>query len=128
MYDLHLFYLFIFPVFAFLCADPPGPARLEFDPLVVVKGQALTMHCIVEERGRPAAHVYRWMRGTHVQPEIRSYNWTIYPVSLETRTNFSCQALNEAGFGNPGFLTIDVYGKLARKKPDEDDIAPENLK
>ncbi|ODM99879.1 Hemicentin-1 [Orchesella cincta] len=87
----------------------PGPARLEFDPLVVVKGQALTMHCVVDEMGRPTAQVFRWMRGTHVQSEIRSYNWTIYPVSLETRANFSCQAVNEAGFGNPAFATIDVY-------------------
>lgn len=69
-------------------SDPPGPAKLEFEPLLVVKGQALTMQCIVEELGRPEAKVFRWMRGTHVQPDVRSMNWTAYSVSLEHRANF----------------------------------------
>jgi len=90
--------------------DPPGPARLQFDPLLVVKGQALTMVCYVEELGRPQAQVYRWMRGTYVQKDVLSSNWTISPVSLETRANFSCEAVNEAGFGPAATVTIDVFG------------------
>lgn len=92
-------------------SDAPGPARLQYSPSQVVKGQALTMHCIVEELGRPIAPVYRWMRGTYNQTEVRSDKWTINPVSLETRSNFSCQAVNEAGFGIPAYQTIDVHGK-----------------
>ncbi|XP_035702981.1 uncharacterized protein LOC110843952 isoform X2 [Folsomia candida] len=88
---------------------PPGPAKLEFEPLLVVKGQALTMQCIVEELGRPEAKVFRWMRGTHVQPDVRSMNWTAYSVSLEHRANFSCQAVNEAGLSPPATVNIDVF-------------------
>jgi hypothetical protein len=83
---------------------------LEFEPLLVVKGQALTMHCIVEELGRPEAKVYRWMRGTHVQPDVRTFNWTAFSVSLEHRANFSCQAVNEAGLGPAATVNIDVFG------------------
>ena len=90
--------------------DPPGPARLEFDPLIVVKGQALNMRCIVDEEGRPAARTYRWMRGNYVQTDVHSSNWTIYPVSLETRANFSCEALNPAGQGPPATLLMEVFG------------------
>ena len=91
--------------------DPPGPARLEFEPLTVVKGQALNLRCIVDEPGRPPAKVFRWMRGTHVQMDQSVSNWTIFPVSLEHRANFSCEAINEAGHGPPATVPIDVFGK-----------------
>ena len=62
------------------------------------------MRCIVDEEGRPAAKTYRWMRGNHVQPEVHSSNLTIFPVSLETRANFSCEGTyalyNHTGWHN----------------------------
>lgn len=91
--------------------DRPGPATLKFVPEVVVKGQALTMQCIVEDLGRPEAKLFRWMRGTHVQQDVRSMNWTAYSVSLEHRANFSCQAVNEAGSGPPATVNLDVFGE-----------------
>ncbi|CAG7834604.1 unnamed protein product [Allacma fusca] len=88
---------------------PPGAAKLEFKPTIAVKGQAFNMYCIIDENGYPAAKTYRWTRGNHVQNEIHSYNWTIFPVSLETRANFSCEALNAAGQGPPATLLMEVF-------------------
>lgn len=94
----------------FLSTDPPGPARILFEPLIAVKGQMLNLRCVVDEPGRPPAKTFRWWRGSHVQRDQSTFNWTIFPVSLEHRANFSCEAINEAGHGPSASVPIDVFG------------------
>ncbi|VVD03801.1 unnamed protein product [Leptidea sinapis] len=82
---------------------PPGPAKLTYSPWRVVKGKSLILSCSIQERGRPEAHRFRWHRGNRVVSDIVSQNWTIDPVTLDHRTNFSCHGINAAGGGEPAF-------------------------
>ncbi|CAK1549321.1 unnamed protein product [Leptosia nina] len=87
---------------------PPGPAKLTYSPWRVVKGKSLVLSCSIQERGRPEAHRFRWHRGGRVVSDIVSQNWTIDPVTLDHRTNFSCRGINSGGEGEPAFVNIDV--------------------
>jgi len=87
---------------------PPGQAFISKDTEMVVKGQAITLTCSVDEPGRPEATKYIWQRGGHVVNYVNSFNWTIDPVTLETEANISCVAVNEVGQGNPDFINIQV--------------------
>ncbi|XP_060807894.1 hemicentin-1 [Amyelois transitella] len=87
---------------------PPGPAKLMYSPWRVVKGKSLVLSCSVKEKGRPEAHRYRWQRGGRVVSDIVSQNWTIDPVTLDHRTNFSCRGTNAGGAGEPAYVNIDV--------------------
>lgn len=78
---------------------------------MVVKGEAITLTCSVEEPGRPLASEYIWKRGGHVVNYVDTFNWTIDPVTLETEANISCVAVNEVGIGKPDFINIQVYGE-----------------
>ena len=80
---------------------------------MVVKGQAITLTCSVDEPGRPEARQFIWKRGGHVVNYVNSFNWTIDPVTLETEANISCVAENIEGHGKPDFINIQVIGKLA---------------
>lgn len=94
----------------FVVADPPGQAFISKDTEMVVKGQAITLTCSVDEPGRPEATKYIWQRGGHVVNYVNSFNWTIDPVTLETEANISCVAVNEVGQGSPDFINIQVIG------------------
>ncbi|XP_064292902.1 hemicentin-1 isoform X6 [Plodia interpunctella] len=87
---------------------PPGPAKLTYSPWRVVKGKSLVLSCIVKEKGRPEAHRYRWQRGGRAVSDIVSQHWTIDPVTLDHRTNFSCRGSGAGGAGEPAFVNIDV--------------------
>lgn len=78
---------------------------------MVVKGQAITLTCSVEEAGRPEAKKFIWKRGGHVVNYVNSFNWTIDPVTLETEANISCVAENEVGQGKQDFINIQVIGE-----------------
>ncbi len=78
---------------------------------MVVKGEAVTLTCAVEETGRPVPSKYIWMRGGHVVNHVDTFNWTIDPVTLETEANISCVAVNAVGEGNPDYINIEVYGE-----------------
>ena len=97
----------IFDIFS----DPPGQAFISKDTELVVKGQAITLTCSVDEPGRPEATQFIWQRGGHVVNYVNSFNWTIDPVTLETEANISCVAVNEVGQGRPDFINIQVIGK-----------------
>lgn len=43
--------------------------------------------------------------------DIVSQNWTIDPVTLDHRTNFSCRGINAGGEGDSATTSIDVLGK-----------------
>lgn len=87
---------------------PPGPATLTQSPWRAVKGRSLQLTCSVQERGRPEATRFRWHRGGRLVPDVVSDVWTIDPVTLDHRTNFSCRAVNSAGAGPPARLDVDV--------------------
>ncbi|XP_055381647.1 putative uncharacterized protein DDB_G0282133 isoform X3 [Condylostylus longicornis] len=87
----------------------PGPARLTYYPLTVVKKQSVTFSCTVDVLGVPEATQYRWFRGGQ-GPLIDVYkkDWTIELVDLDSRTNFSCLAYNDGGKGEQATVTLDV--------------------
>ncbi|XP_045485353.1 hemicentin-1 isoform X3 [Pieris rapae] len=87
---------------------PPGAAKLTYSPWRVVKGKSLVLSCSIQEKGRPEAHRFRWHRGGRVVSDIVSQNWTIDPVTLDHRTNFSCRGVNAGGEGEPAFVNVDV--------------------
>ena len=77
----------------------------------MVKGDSITLTCDVDDPGRPEANEFIWMRGGHVVNHVKSFNWTIDPVTLETEANISCVAVNEVGEGESDFIAIEVFGK-----------------
>ena len=82
-----------------------------------IKGDSITLTCVVEELGRPAASEYVWRLGGKVINDVKSLNWTIDPVTLETEGNVSCVAKNPVGLGIPDFLMVnsldgEVLGKF----------------
>ncbi|XP_045532342.1 hemicentin-1 isoform X2 [Pieris brassicae] len=87
---------------------PPGAAKLTYSPWRVVKGKSLVLSCSIQEKGRPEAHRFRWHRGGRVVSDIVSQNWTIDPVTLDHRTNFSCRGVNAGGEGEHAFVNVDV--------------------
>lgn len=89
---------------------PPGPAHLSYSPWRVVKGKSLVLTCKIKELGRPEAHRYRWYRGGRLVSDIVSQNWTIDPVTLDHRTNFSCHGISAGGPGEMATISIDVLG------------------
>ena len=96
----------------FTLLDPPGQAFISKDTEMVVKGEAITLTCAVDEPGRPEATQFIWKRGGHVVNDVQSFNWTIDPVTLETEANISCVAINEVDEGQPDFINIQVIGEF----------------
>ena len=82
---------------------------------MVVKGEAITLTCAVDEPGRPEASKFIWKRGGHVVNDVQSFNWTIDPVTLETEANISCVAINQVDEGQPDFINIQVIGEYQIK-------------
>lgn len=50
------------------------------------------------------------MRGNKPVMDVVTAQWTVDPVGLDSRTNFSCYAHNEGGDGNPTTILLDVHG------------------
>jgi len=93
--------------------DPPGPAKLEYSPKDVVKNSAVTLTCSVEDAGRPTTTAYRWFRDGALVNNVTTSVWTISPVTLRTRANFTCLAYNQGGEGKQATERIDVSGTKA---------------
>lgn len=83
-----------------------------YEPSKVIKKTSLTLTCSVDDPGRPETTTFKWIRGSHVVHDITSANWTIESVTLESHSNFTCLAYNEAGEGEPATVNIEVYGKI----------------
>lgn len=43
--------------------------------------------------------------------DVVTASWTVDPVGLDSRTNFSCYAYNEGGEGQAAAILLDVHGK-----------------
>lgn len=91
----------------------PGNATLVHYPLVAIKKKSVTLTCSVEDGGNPIATRYRWLRGGVAVMDVVTPVWTVDPVGLESRTNFSCYAHNEGGSGIPATIQLDVHAPQA---------------
>lgn len=94
-----------------LFLDAPSPAKLRYSPSKVIKRASVTLDCTVDNPGRPENISYVWYRGSYQVSDHTTSRWTITPVTLETKSNFTCIAVNEGGQSQPATVYIDVYGK-----------------
>lgn len=91
----------------------PGNATLMHTPLIAVKKKSVQLSCSVDEDGNPKSSRYRWLRGDKPVMDIVMSNWTVDPIGLDSRTNFSCFAYNEGGEGAPATVFLDVHAPPA---------------
>lgn len=91
----------------------PGNATLAHSPMIAVKKKSVHFSCSVDEEGNPPSSRYRWLRGDKPVMDIVDSNWTVYPIGLDSRTNFSCYAYNEGGEGTPATVYLDVHAPPA---------------
>ncbi|XP_055597510.1 hemicentin-1-like isoform X2 [Uranotaenia lowii] len=91
----------------------PGNATLAFYPQIGIKRRSVTFNCTVEDRGNPIATRYRWLRGGKPVMDVVTPTWTVDPVGLDSRTNFSCYAYNDGGEGNAAVVALDVHAPPA---------------
>nr|XP_023026368.1 titin-like [Leptinotarsa decemlineata] len=88
---------------------PPNATSLRFFPSKVIKGASVTLECSVEDPGRPDNVTYMWFRGSHQMTEITTPNYTITSVRLQSRSNFTCIAVNEGGRSAPSTVFVNVF-------------------
>ena len=90
---------------------PPGKAlvRLLNEPYPV-KGENLSLECIVGDRGRPSDSTeYHWVNADGQTFESRGPVLRINGLRLVNRGNISCAAVNEVGFGPAGVFELIPY-------------------
>ncbi|XP_020816454.1 muscle M-line assembly protein unc-89 isoform X3 [Drosophila serrata] len=88
----------------------PGPATLTHFPLVAVKKKSVIFSCSVDDPGYPDSNRYRWLRGGRGPlQDIVTKDWTVEPVGLDSRTNYSCYAYNEGGKGVMATINLEVH-------------------
>jgi hypothetical protein len=97
----------------------PGNAVIIANPQIPLKRKSLVLSCEVEDLGNPKASKYRWLRGDEPVKYIETAEWTIEPVGLHSRNNFSCCAFNEGGNGTWATIDVDIQVKptFIRKLP-----------
>uniref|UniRef100_A0A8D8XSH0 Hemicentin-2 n=1 Tax=Cacopsylla melanoneura TaxID=428564 RepID=A0A8D8XSH0_9HEMI len=88
---------------------PPGAAKLEYEPSRVVKGGMVTLTCSVARHGLPSSTEFHWYRGDDLITQEKGPVWIIHTVTLQTKANFTCQAVNAGGKGQSDTKYIDVY-------------------
>ncbi|XP_017487290.1 PREDICTED: uncharacterized protein LOC108375658, partial [Rhagoletis zephyria] len=55
-------------------------------------------------------HRFRWLRGGRGPlQDIVTKDWTVEPVGLDSRTNYSCYAFNEGGKGVMATINLEVH-------------------
>ncbi|XP_055703739.1 hemicentin-2 isoform X5 [Phlebotomus papatasi] len=91
----------------------PGNASIHHHPPIPIKRKSVTLSCTVDDGGNPNATRYRWLRGHKSVMDVVTPMWTVDPVGLDSRTNFSCYAYNEGGEGNPATVQLDVHAPPA---------------
>ncbi|CAO1401818.1 unnamed protein product [Diamesa tonsa] len=88
--------------------NEPGNAIISHFPLIPVKTKSMVLSCAVEDSGNPKSTRFRWLRGEKPVVDIVTSQWTIDPVGLDSRNNFSCFAFNEGGNGTAATINIDI--------------------
>lgn len=107
--------LFLLQTYAVGFLDPPHATKVRYEPSRVIKGASVTLHCEVDDPGRPDNITYRWYKGSYLIKDRNSSVWTIEPVTLSDRTNFTCVAENDGGHSKPSTIYINVSGNSTRK-------------
>ncbi|XP_039230059.1 uncharacterized protein LOC6540104 isoform X14 [Drosophila yakuba] len=88
----------------------PGPATLSHFPLVAVKKKSVTFSCSVDDPGFPESNRFRWLRGGRGPlQDIVTKDWTVEPIDLDNRSNYSCYAYNEGGKGVMATVNLEVH-------------------
>ncbi|KAH8322053.1 hypothetical protein KR059_001059, partial [Drosophila kikkawai] len=88
----------------------PGPATLTHFPLIAVKKKSVIFSCSVDDPGYPDSNRYRWLRGGRGPlQDVVTKDWTVEPVGLDSRTNYSCYAYNEGGKGLMATVNLEVH-------------------
>jgi hypothetical protein len=91
----------------------PGNATISYTPDVPLKGKSMVLSCSIDEPGNPPAYRYKWLRGNKVVKDVVTPVWTIDPVGLDARNEFSCAAYNEGGEGVAASVNIEVHAPPA---------------
>jgi hypothetical protein len=91
----------------------PGNATISFTPDVPLKTKSMILSCSIDEQGNPPAYRYRWLRGDKPVFDVVTPVWTIDPVGLDSRNNFSCYAYNEGGNGVAASVDIEIHAAPA---------------
>ena len=86
----------------------PGNASISVHPPIPLKRKSMTLSCSVEDPGNPKSTRFHWVRGADNVKDIVSQEWIIDPVTLHSRNNFSCYALNEGGNGAMATINVEV--------------------
>lgn len=86
----------------------PGNATISVYPPIPLKRKSMVLSCAVEDSGNPKATRFHWLRGDDPVKDIVTAEWTIDPVGLHSRNNFSCYAFNDGGNGTLATINIDV--------------------
>lgn len=86
----------------------PGNASISVHPPIPLKRKSMTLLCSVEDAGNPKSTRFHWLRGDDPVKDIVSREWIIDPVTLHSRNNFSCFALNEGGNGTMATINVEV--------------------
>ncbi|KAH8233853.1 hypothetical protein KR032_000185, partial [Drosophila birchii] len=88
----------------------PGPATLNHFPQIAVKKKSVIFSCSVDDPGYPDSNRYRWLRGGRGPlQDIVTKDWTVEPIGLDSRTNYSCYAYNEGGKGLMATVNLEVH-------------------
>lgn len=86
----------------------PGNASVSVSPQIPLKGKSMVLSCSVEDAGNPKSTRFHWLRGEDPVKDIVTAEWTIDPVKLDSRNNFSCYSFNDGGNGTLATINIDV--------------------
>ncbi|XP_059224182.1 hemicentin-1 isoform X8 [Stomoxys calcitrans] len=86
----------------------PGPATIAHFPLIAVKKKSVTFSCSVDDPGYPETNSFRWLRGGRASSSDTK-DYTIEPVGLDSRTNYSCYAMNAGGKGAIATVNLEVH-------------------
>ncbi|KAG5680757.1 hypothetical protein PVAND_010244 [Polypedilum vanderplanki] len=86
----------------------PGNASIFVYPAVPLKRKSMTLKCQIEDGGNPKSTRFHWLRGDELVKDIVSSEWIIDPVTLHSRNNYSCYALNDGGNGKMATMNVEV--------------------
>lgn len=86
----------------------PGNASISVYPSIPQKKKSMVLSCAVEDPGNPKSTRFHWLRGDEPVKDIVTAEWTIDPVGLHSRNNYSCYAFNDGGNGTLATINIDV--------------------
>ncbi|XP_075164374.1 neuromusculin isoform X2 [Haematobia irritans] len=86
----------------------PGPATITHFPLIPIKKKSVVFSCSVDDPGYPETNSFRWLRGGRASSSDTK-DYTIEPVGLDSRTNYSCYAQNAGGKGAMATVNLEVH-------------------